>query len=199
MRLLGLSIMRNDLRDFPRRHPPRLAGNDPAKTMVGLRGGLDRGSARRHRDGMALIVDGHEVSRLVLHWALTRVGWTALPVDGASRLDAILEREPVSLVILGFGAEEQEDLCAIGRLAALDPAARPGILVVAAVTHPGVGERALDAGADAFSPRPIDVLEILATADRLTRSRRVALGHLRLAPGPSDRRPSRSHGLPASR
>jgi CheY-like chemotaxis protein len=53
-----------------------------------------------------------------------------------------------------------------------------GIVVVSAMSVPGIGAQALETGADAFRPKPFDVFDVVRTARKIRRALRALRGAL---------------------
>jgi two-component system, sensor histidine kinase RpfC len=135
------------------------AGDDVREGVVRLQDYARRGAAKKLR---VLVADDNPVNREVISKILERAGHTvATANDGELALDA-LERERYDIVLLdrnmpGMGGAEA--LQAL-RLMTRGRQRLPVIMLSADVTLEAKRE-ALEAGADAFLPKPIEALKLL--------------------------------------
>ena len=130
-------------------------------------------STRKRREAgstLALIADDDETTRLILHDALTRLGYIAVPVDDGGEIFPVLEREDVSALILDLNMPGMNGWEVLRRLRGdfryESKRERLRIVIISGQSDPASRDFVLSLGADAFLPKPLDL-------DELSR----ALGH----------------------
>jgi two-component system, sensor histidine kinase RpfC len=135
------------------------AGEEIREGVVRLQDYARRGSAKRLR---VLVADDNPTNREVIGKILERGGHTvALANDGEQALDA-LQREPFDTVIL------DRNMPGVGGIEALQALRlmtrgreRLPVIILSADATPATKREALEAGADAFLPKPIEALRLL--------------------------------------
>jgi CheY-like chemotaxis protein/HPt (histidine-containing phosphotransfer) domain-containing protein len=135
------------------------AGEEIREGVVRLQDYARRGSAKKLR---VLVADDNPTNREVIGKILERGGHTvALANDGEQALDA-LQREPFDSVIL------DRNMPGVGGIEALQALRlmtrgreRLPVIILSADATPATKREALEAGADAFLPKPIEALRLL--------------------------------------
>ncbi len=146
------------------------AGEEPREGVVRLQDYARRGVAARKL--RILVADDNPTNREVLGKILERGGHDATTVDDGEQALDTLERETFDVVLLdrnmpGIGG--MEALRAI-RLLTQGRERLPVAMLSADVT-PEVRREALEAGFDAFLPKPIEALRLLDEVEALSASR----------------------------
>jgi two-component system sensor histidine kinase RpfC len=135
------------------------AGEEMREGVVRLQDYARRGSARKLR---VLVADDNPTNREVIGKILERGGHTVtLANDGEQALDA-LQHEPFDTVIL------DRNMPGIGGIEALQALRlmmrgreRLPVIILSADATPASKREALEAGADAFLPKPVEALRLL--------------------------------------
>lgn len=123
--------------------------------------------APRRGSKLALIADDDETTRLVLHQALTHLGYTAFPVDDGGEIWPVIDREDVSALILDLNMPGMNGWEVLRRFRD-DFRYRERRRQIRIVILSGQSDRTSrdfvhSLGADAFLPKPLD-LEALSRA-----------------------------------
>jgi two-component system sensor histidine kinase RpfC len=135
------------------------AGEEMREGVVRLQDYARRGSTKKLR---VLVADDNPTNREVIGKILERGGHTvALTNDGEQALDAV-QREPFDTVIL------DRNMPGIGGIEALQALRlmtrgreRLPVIILSADATPASKREALEAGADAFLPKPVEALRLL--------------------------------------
>jgi len=135
------------------------AGEEIREGVVRLQDYARRGSAKKLR---VLVADDNPTNREVIGKILERGGHTVtLANDGEQALDA-LQREAFDTVIL------DRNMPGVGGIEALQALRlmtrgreRLPVIILSADATPGTKREALEAGADAFLPKPVEALKLL--------------------------------------
>ena len=141
------------------------AGEEIREGVVRLQDYARRGSTKKLR---VLVADDNPTNREVIGKILERGGHTViLTNDGEQALDA-LQREPVDTVIL------DRNMPGIGGIEALQALRlmtrgreRLPVIILSADATPASKREALEAGADAFLPKPVEALKLLEEIQQL--------------------------------
>jgi two-component system sensor histidine kinase RpfC len=135
------------------------AGEEIREGVVRLQDYARRGAARRVR---VLVADDNPTNREVIGKILERGGHSvALANDGQQALDA-LEREPFDIVILDRNMPGMGGIEALQALRLMTRGReRLPVIVLSADATPVAKREALEAGADAFLPKPAEALRLL--------------------------------------
>ena len=124
-------------------------------------------AASSRRRTLALIAEDDETTRLVLHRALTRLGYTAFPVDDGGEIWPVLDREDVATLILDLNMPGMNGWEVLRRFRDdfryRDKRRRIRIVVLSAQSDRTSRDFVLSLGADAFLAKPLD-LEALSRA-----------------------------------
>jgi len=144
------------------------AGEEMREGVVRLQDYARRGSTKKLR---VLVADDNPTNREVIGKILERGGHTVtLSNDGEQALDA-LQREPFDTVIL------DRNMPGIGGIEALQALRlmtrgreRLPVIILSADATPGSKREALEAGADAFLPKPVEALRLLEEIQTLCAS-----------------------------
>ena len=121
-----------------------------------------------------LLVEDDPPGREALARFLVRRGHTVLfAADGAEAVQAVRERQP-DLVVLDLSLPVMDGWEVARRLRADAFTRAVPILALSAHALPGDRASALEAGADDFEPKPVDVPRLLAKLDGLLQARRRA-------------------------
>jgi CheY-like chemotaxis protein len=118
-------------------------------------------AASSRRRSLALIADDDETTRLVLHHALTRLGYTAFPVDDGGEIWPVLDREDVSALILDLNMPGMNGWEVLRRFRDdfryRDKRRRIRIVILSAQSDRTSRDFVHSLGADAFLPKPLDL------------------------------------------
>jgi two-component system sensor histidine kinase RpfC len=163
------------------------AGEEVREGVVRLQDYARRGAAKKLR---VLVADDNPTNREVIGKILERGGHTvALVNDGEQALDAI-QREQFDSVIL------DRNMPGVGGIEALQALRlmtrgreRLPVIILSADATPATKKEALEAGADAFLPKPVEALKLLEEIQQLCasvaeRSQAEAVPQIRPARGP---------------
>jgi CheY-like chemotaxis protein/HPt (histidine-containing phosphotransfer) domain-containing protein len=163
------------------------AGEEIREGVVRLQDYARRGSTKKLR---VLVADDNPTNREVIGKILERGGHTvALVNDGEQALDAI-QREQFDSVIL------DRNMPGVGGIEALQALRlmtrgreRLPVIILSADATPATKKEALEAGADAFLPKPVEALKLLEEIQQLCasvaeRSQAEAVPQIRPARGP---------------
>jgi two-component system sensor histidine kinase RpfC len=141
------------------------AGEEVRECVVRLQDYARRGAAKKLR---VLVADDNPTNREVIAKILERGGHTvALANDGEQALDAI-QREQFDTVIL------DRNMPGVGGIEALQALRlmtrgreRLPVIILSADATPATKKEALEAGADAFLPKPVEALKLLEEIQQL--------------------------------
>jgi two-component system sensor histidine kinase RpfC len=141
------------------------AGEEVREGVVRLQDYARRGAAKKLR---VLVADDNPTNREVIAKILERGGHTvALANDGEQALDAI-QREQFDTVIL------DRNMPGVGGIEALQALRlmtrgreRLPVIILSADATPATKKEALEAGADAFLPKPVEALKLLEEIQQL--------------------------------
>ena len=141
------------------------AGEEIREGVVRLQDYARRGTTKKLR---VLVADDNPTNREVIGKILERGGHTViLTNDGEQALDAV-QREPVDTVIL------DRNMPGIGGIEALQALRlmtrgreRLPVIILSADATPASRREALEAGADAFLPKPVEALKLLEEIQQL--------------------------------
>ena len=114
--------------------------------------------------GLALVADDDETTRVILHHALRRMGYVALPVDDGGEIFPILDREDVSALILDLNMPGMNGWEVLRRLRGdfryQSKRQRFRVVILSGQSDPASREFVLGLGADAFLAKPLDLDEL---------------------------------------
>lgn len=119
---------------------------------------------RTSRARLAIIADDDETTRLILHDALTRLGFTALPVDDGGEIWPVLDREDVGVLILDLNMPGMNGWEVLRRLR--DDfryrlkRSRLRIVILSGQSDRTSREFVQSLGADVFLAKPLDLEEL---------------------------------------
>ena len=118
----------------------------------------------RPRDGIVLIADDDETTRIVLQRGLSQAGWLALPVDDGGEIWPILEREDVVALILDLNMPGVNGWEVLRRLRDDFRFKTRGVRVVvlSGQADPESRSFALELGAAEFLSKPLDLPAVYA-------------------------------------
>jgi signal transduction histidine kinase/DNA-binding NarL/FixJ family response regulator len=114
-----------------------------------------------------LVVDDIEVNRAMVSVLLTRVGFTVRLAESTEAALDIAARETVSLVLTDIVMPGKSGLELIGTLRARSGGAQLPIVAMSASSSRADVSRSVEAGADAFLPKPLDLDKLLSEVGRL--------------------------------
>jgi CheY-like chemotaxis protein len=117
-----------------------------------------------------LIVEDDELNRELFVQLFEDHYEIGLAPDGEAALGLASRLQP-DLVLMDIGLPGMSGLDAMRAMRAADGPANVLIIAVSARVLPEDRDRAIDAGADAFLPKPIDVVSIVDFIDGAMRSR----------------------------
>ncbi len=135
------------------------AGEEVREGVVRLQDYARRGAAKRLR---LLVADDNPTNREVISKILERGGHVvALANDGEQALDA-LQREPFDMLILDRNMPGMGGIEALQALRLMMRGReRLPVVMLSADATPATKREALEAGADAFLPKPVEALKLL--------------------------------------
>jgi two-component system sensor histidine kinase RpfC len=141
------------------------ASEEPGEGVVRLRDYARRGTARKLR---ILVADDNPTNREVLGKILERGGHAATVVDdGEEALDAV-EREAFDVVLLDRNMPGMGGMEALQAIRLITRASgRLPVAMLSADVTPEAKREALEAGFDAFLPKPIEALRLLEEVQTL--------------------------------
>ena len=142
----------------PSAHALRRAGSAPAESP----GPLSRAPLSREARPTVLVVDDHEVNRLVLSRGLSREGYDVLTAAGGRAALALVKERPIHLVLLDVMMPEMSGLEVLSALRnSLGRADLPVIMVTSRDASEDVVQ-ALGLGANDYVTKPVDLAVTLA-------------------------------------
>ena len=128
---------------------------------------------------MLLIAENDDSTRAVLHYALTSDGHEVAAVSDGQLLWPLLEREPISLLILDLrmpGMNGWEVLRRLrhplGEEEGPGPRRRVPVIVISGQSDPETGDFATRLGAAAFLAKPLDLTRLRAVVRRVLQDQR---------------------------
>jgi signal transduction histidine kinase/DNA-binding response OmpR family regulator len=178
--LLAQPVDRTELRRALGRALEAQTGSDPADT-----GPVPAAPARRLKDLRVLVAEDNAVNQAVVRRMLEKQGCQVrVTVDGEKAL-ALLAEQPFELVLMDIQMPVMDGLEAIRRIRALEADGAPRTPIIALTAHAMDGDRecCLDAGADDYVSKPIDLGTLLSAIDRTVLAGRAR--HAALPVGPS--------------
>lgn len=126
-----------------------------------------RRRAKARREGLVLIAEDDDTTRLVLQDALARLGYNAIPVDSGTGIFPILEREEVNAILLDLNMPGMNGWEVLRKLredfSLRERRFHLSVIILSGQSDRASREFALSLGADAFLAKPLD-LEAVARA-----------------------------------
>lgn len=119
---------------------------------------------KRNTSPRILMVDDEQVNLRVMRTVLERAGYNNLvTVDDPRTVIAEHRREPADLVLLDLSMPGFDGYAVMKQLSGERERPAPAIIVITGHTDQDKIDRAVDAGADAYVAKPIDLEEFLTT------------------------------------
>lgn len=106
----------------------------------------------------AIIVEDNEANFLLVRETLTPLGWKVIQVSRCADLRPALKAQPHDLIVMDISLPDGDGIALTRELR--ESGCRVPIVVMSAHAFSEIKGRALDAGADAFFPKPFDLAEL---------------------------------------
>ena len=119
-----------------------------------------------------LVADDHRLIVKLLQRSFEDAGHEVAVEMAGDRVAEAAARERPELAVVDAHMKPAERFFALRSLVDLPDGERPAIIVLSGSDEPGVRQRALDLGADAFVLKPWEEDELLELAERLIAERR---------------------------
>ncbi len=107
-----------------------------------------------------LVIEDDEQSRILLNQLLRYHGYEVLEAENGSAGIETAERERPDLILMDLQLPLMDGYTALGRMRANPETREIPIIAVTAYAMKGDREKALEAGADAYITKPIDIKEL---------------------------------------
>jgi len=117
---------------------------------------------------LAWVVEDNDQNFELLEFLLVERDWQVERARDGAQLRGMLDREPPTAVLLDMNLPDTSGIDLVRELRATAPFARTPIVAVTAHAMRGDRERFLDAGCDAYVPKPIDTARLFAVLHALT-------------------------------
>lgn len=118
----------------------------------------------------AWVIEDNELNFELVEFLLGEAGWTIERARDDAGFDELLAGDPPDVVLLDMNLPESSGIELLGRLRAHPRHASAPVLALTAHAMQGDRQRFLDAGCDAYVPKPIDretlFREIAAVTER---------------------------------
>jgi len=155
--------------------PPRDAVPEPSGSSGNADGLMPRrkGQQPKHQDltpldAKILVVDDDFRNIFALTALLERAHAVVVTAESGTEALAILQRESdIDLVLMDIMMPTMDGYAAIRAIRALGALSRLPIIAVTGKVTPGERQRCLDAGANAYLPKPVDTTELITSIEQL--------------------------------
>jgi CheY-like chemotaxis protein len=108
------------------------------------------------------VVEDNDLNFELVEYLLGEVGWSIARARDAAEFDVLLAHEPPRLVLLDMNLPEISGLELLAQLRASPRHAAVPVVALTAHAMQGDRQRFLDAGCDAYVPKPIDRRQLFA-------------------------------------
>jgi diguanylate cyclase (GGDEF)-like protein len=134
----------------------------------------DDGASEATRLGRILLVDDQAQNRDMLGRRLERRGYEVVLRESALDIESVIAAEAIELVLLDWMMPDRSGLDALNGIRALHDAEHVPVIVVTALDDGDIVSTALEAGANDYIPKPID-LRVLTARVKAQLDRRQAV------------------------